>query len=156
MQSILQREEVLKADQEVSRILNLPLGKSAFYPDYLLQVVRSSGLKRLGDVLRASTHMNDSLKDFLPAYFDFAKKHWGLEKESVCEVQKGYGLLFVAHLWILGEETLFIDKVNRLTKFYSDIDYPHDPSGAKNAAQSLVASLKKNKFIKDDQNKSSS
>jgi len=36
---------------------------------------------------------------------------------------------------------------------YSDIDYPNDPNSAKNAAQSLVASLKTNMFIKDEQNK---
>lgn len=149
LQSILLREELIKLDDKVSHILGIPLSETAFYPDYLLKVVRSAGLKKLSDILKASHQLSELLPSFILAYFDFTQRHWDLEKSSIREVQKGYGLLFIAHLSILNEESLMIDKVNHLTQFYNEIDYPDDSSKAKQVALSLISSLKENHFLKE-------
>ncbi|MDR3606099.1 MAG: GTP pyrophosphokinase family protein [Oligoflexia bacterium] len=145
--SILGRDEISKLDLEISEFLNAPLTESAFYPDYLLRAIRAAGLKRIGDVLKSAGRQREFFGSFLPVYFDFSKNHWRFDKSSVSHVQRGYGLLFLAHLHILETEELFINKVNRLTQFYREIDYPDDPDSAKNAARSLVAALKASKLI---------
>lgn len=113
----------------MSAFLGIPLIEDPFYPDYILRGLRSSGLKRVGDALKAAPPLRAALRSFLPVYFDFAKKHWGLDKGVVPAVQKGYGLLFLAHLHIL------------------ETDYPNDLGSAKAAAQSLVAALKSSRGI---------
>lgn len=149
LQSILHSEEVAALDHKVSVFIGAPVSDEVFYPDYILRVVRAAGLKRVGDVLKKASSLRKTLSSFLPVYFDFAKSHWEFDKYTIQQVQKGYGLLFLAHLHIIEEEDLLIDKVNRLTRFYSEIDYPDDFKSAKSAAQSLVTALKLNRLIQE-------
>ncbi len=141
LRSLVAKADIEKWDAEVAQFLGVPVTDDLFYPDYILRVLRASGLKRLGDVLRSSQQRHGSLSSFLPAYFAFADKHWGLQKESIPVVQKGYGLLFLSHLQVIESEDLFIDKVERLTRFFAEVDYPDDLPSAKRAAQSFLTSL---------------
>lgn len=140
LQSLLKKEELVNLDKTVSQFLQLPLVDDYFYSDYILRVLHAANLKRVDTLLTSMVKLQGSLHSFLPAYFHFAKSHWNLDPTTV---QKGYGLLFLAHLHILNSEELFINKVNSLTKFYSEVDYPNEPVKTKNAAQSLIAVLKK-------------
>ena len=147
LSSLLKKKEIERLDQVVSRFLHSPLSDEIFYPEYILCVLHAAGLKRLGDILVSASKRERSLSHFLPVYFKFSNSQWRLDKESIFRVQKGYGLLFLAHLHLLDSEDLFLDKVNRLTQFYRDIDYPDDEESAKRAAQSLVKALKAGKLL---------
>ena len=149
LQSILDQDEMSDWDREVSAFMKVLPSKELFYPDYLLCVLRAAGLKRVGDVLKVAEHLKGRLQVFLPVYFDFAKKQWGLDLDSIPEVQKGYGLLFLAHLHVLETEDLLINKLDRLTKFYRDMDYPEDVASAKAVAQALISALKSHSLIQE-------
>jgi hypothetical protein len=65
-------------------------------------------------------------------------------------VQQGYGLLFLAHFAVLGSASLYIDKLNQLSRFYRDVDYPDDAEKAKSAAQGLIEELRQSGFTARD------
>lgn len=138
LNSVLERAEIREIDREVAAYLDLPLVEETFYPEYLLRVVRAADLARVEELLAALVQERGGLAPFLKAYFEFARKEWNLELRHV---QRGYGLLFIAHLRLLRVEDLNIDKVSRLTRFYLEIDAPDDPERARRAARALVAQL---------------
>jgi ppGpp synthetase/RelA/SpoT-type nucleotidyltranferase len=142
LQSILERGELEAWDREIAGFMKVSPSGDPFYPDYLLRALRASGLKRVGDILGAAPRLKSSLLPFLPIYFGFAEKQLRLDLAAIPSVQKGYGLLFLAHLHLLDVEDLLIDQVSRMAKFYGEMDYPNDPGSAKAAAQALIAALK--------------
>ncbi len=149
LQSALARDEMLQLDRAVSSYLSVPIVEDAFYPDYVLSAARAAGIRRVSDLLRNASNFREAMQKFLPLYFEFAKKQWGLERASIFAVQRGYAILFLAHLYILESEELFINKVNRLTEYYRETDYPGDLASAKSAAHALVEVLKANRLIQE-------
>lgn len=147
LRSIIGRPEVRELDAFVASALDKAPSDELFYPDYLVRVLHAAGLRKVRDVLEAAQITRDQLSAFLPAYFRFTEKHWGFHSESFESVKQGYGLLFAAHLTLLKEESLLLNKVESMARFYGAVDYPDDVERAKAAGREIVASLKADGFL---------
>jgi hypothetical protein len=55
---------------------------------------------------------------------------------------RGYALFFLAHALVLDSPALGIDKVDRLTRLYRELDYPDDARAAQRVASTLVAAFR--------------
>lgn len=139
LRSVLDTEDVRDLDREVALFLGQPVSEEPFFPDYILRALHLAGLKTVHAVLEAIRESRPLLSPFLSSYFKFSEKQWGLEKSSVSKVQRGYGLLFVAHLTVLEADGLRLNKINLLTKFYTALDYPEAPQTAAAVGHALVA-----------------
>jgi len=149
LRSILDRREIAILDQITANVLKKSLSEEEFFPDYLLRFLHASGLKKVHLVLDEALRSQDQFKTFVEAYFKFSQKHWNFGESSVETIKKGYGLLFVAHLALLRSESLVIDKLNRVTQLYHEIDYPDDFEKAKSVGRDLITQLKTSNFIHD-------
>ncbi len=138
----LVRQPAIEAlDREVAQSLHTEFGQAHFFPDYLVKLLRLSGLETTRDVVAAIEHHGAAVKDALPKYFEFAKRSLGFAPESIGEVQRGYSLLFVALLSVIRGDTLAINKAGRLTRLYLETDFPGDERRAQKVAGDLMVSL---------------
>lgn len=74
-------------------------------------------------------------------YFAFAWRTWRLSPNGI-EVSRGYSLFFLAHAEVLRSSSLAIDKVERLTRLYRELDYPDDERAAHEVASKLVEAFR--------------
>lgn len=135
LKAALGEAEIVALDQEIASVLGLECSTSKFYPDYILRSLRASGLTRVGDLLRAAQRFRSELRAFAPIYFDFARKHLGFDSSTMIRVDRGYALLFVAHLQVIRSEALLIDRLDHLTRFYQETDFSADPVRARQVAR---------------------
>ena len=136
------REEAIAAlDAEVARALDKPVAAELFYPDYLVRMLRLSGLSTT-DALRAAVREHAAhVPSVVPAYFAYAGPAFGLRAEELASVQRGYALFFVAHLAILRSPDLGLSKVARLTRVYHELDHPNDERTAHTIASGVARAL---------------
>lgn len=142
LKSLVNRSEVSELDRILASALDLPLAKEPFFPDYLLLALLAADLNSVQAVLDRTKEQPEKFLRFVDCYFRFAREHWNFGKESIEAVQKGYSLLFLAVLHSLEKEKLLIDKVNQLTDFFSQTDYPKHPERARAASEALVNRFK--------------
>ncbi|MDX9731789.1 MAG: hypothetical protein RBT63_08465 [Bdellovibrionales bacterium] len=147
LRNLIEREEVKRLDQRVAQVLNLPQSEELFFPDYILRSLQAAGLSKIRPAMDEIVASESRLESFVKAYFEFAQAHWNFSESAVESVRRGYSLLFVSHLAVLSRDTLLIDKLNRITQFYRDVDYPDEPEKAKAAGRDLISRLKTNKLI---------
>lgn len=139
--SLVLRTEVQALDQAVATFLGVAVKENAFYPEYILRVLKAANLSRVSDILMAAEKLARHFGTFLPSYFDFAREHLSFSRDSILEVQKGYGLLFLAHLHILNGDDLLINKIETVARFYREIDEIKDFDKTKALARGLIESL---------------
>lgn len=141
LEGLCREDRVAALDAEVARALDKPLVPDLFYPDYLVRMLRLSGLSTT-DVLRAAVteHARD-VPLVVPAYFEFAGPAFGLHAHELASVRRGYALFFVAHLAILRSPELGLSKVARLTRLYHELDHPNDERAAHAIASGLARAL---------------
>lgn len=138
----LVRQPVLEAlDDSVARALEKPLTPQAFFPDYLVEVLRLSGLESTAAVLQAVEHHAAEVPTVLPRYLDFAKKELAFDAASLSSVERGYSLLFIAHLAVVRGPALGLSKVARLTRLYQQLEFPRDERTAHRVASAAVTAL---------------
>lgn len=142
LRSFLDNPAVTKLDAIVSRKLGPNLGNDDFYPDYLLKVLHAAELRSVKSVADAVEAHGEKLESFLVPYCEFAANAWNFDTARIESIQRGYGLHFIAHLSVLNRESLFIDKLNRVSRFYRDIDYPDDFEKACVVGRQLIEKLK--------------
>lgn len=142
LKALIESSLIKGLDEEIIRHLRLPLGEDLFFPDYLVKALRAAGLINLKNIRESIEQCRKDFVPFLAPYFDFARHQWGLDSGKLECVQKGYSLLFIAHLMVLKNATLKLDKVSALTDFYRKIDYPDQPLEASVAARALLEYLK--------------
>jgi len=139
---VLVRQPVLEAlDDSVARALEKPLTAQAFFPDYLVEVLRLSGLASTAAVLQAVEHHAAEVPTVLPRYLDFAKRELAFDAASLSNVERGYSLLFIAHLAVVRGPALGLSKVARLTRLYQQLEFPHDERTAHRVASAAVTAL---------------
>lgn len=141
LDALVRRPEVEALDREVAQELRTGFSDEPFFPDYLVKLLRLSGLETTRDVVAAIEHHGAAVKSALPKYFEFAKRSLGFAPESVGQVQRGYSLLFVALLSVIRGDALAINKVGRLTRLYLETDFPGDERKAQRVAGELVSAL---------------
>ncbi len=139
---VLLRQPALEGlDRDVAETLGKTVGDEAFFPDYLVKVLRLSGLETTGAVMRAVERHGPEVKAALASYFAFARQVLGFDADRLPHVQRGYGLLFVAHLAVVRGTELGLSKVARLTRLYRELEFPDDERAAHRVASGLVISL---------------
>jgi hypothetical protein len=138
VQAFAQAEPIAALDAEIARRLGLPLVETVFYPDYLARMLDKVGLATLEDVGAALARHRDAILAFLPAYFRFTAETWRFGARDVAEVQRGYGLMFLAHVSLLQKSPLALDQIEVVTDFYAAMDYPDDRATARAVAVRFV------------------
>lgn len=138
----LVRQPVLEAlDQSVARSLGQPLVEAAFFPDYLVEVLKLCDLGSTSKVMQAVEHHAAEVPTVLPKYLEFAKRELGFDASVLAGVERGYGLLFVAHLAVVRGSELGLSKVARLTRLYQQLEFPDDERKAHRVASAAVSAL---------------
>ena len=135
---LLDCAEVRELDLAIAQALERPLGDEAFFPDYLLKMLASSGVSTVADARRGIENHADAIVSMVKPYFAFAWRTWSLSPGQMDQIFRGYSLFFLAHAEVLRRPSLGIDKVERLANLYRQLDYPDDERAAQRVASQLV------------------
>lgn len=135
---LLECAEVRDVDLAIAKALGKELGEEPFFPEYLLKMLSSSGLRTVAEVRAGVQHHANAIVSMVEPYFAFAFRTWSLSPEQMARVFRGYSLFFLAHVEVLRSRSLGIDKVERLTHLYRELDYPDDERAAAQVASLLV------------------
>ncbi len=138
---LLDCPEVSEADGGVARALGKGLGSEAFFPAYLLRMLRASGVRTVDEARRGVRDHARTIAQMVGPYFAFAAKTWSLSADHMPAVPRGYSLFFLSHAVLLGATTLRLEKVARLSRLYHEVDYPNDERAAQQVAVALVDAL---------------
>lgn len=136
--ALLDCAEVRELDLAIARALERPLGDDPFFPDYLLKMLASSGVRSVAEARRGIVSHGDAIVAMVKPYFAFAWRTWSLSPDAMDRIFRGYSLFFLAHAEVLRTPSLGIDKVARLANLYRQIDYPDDERAAQRVASQLV------------------
>lgn len=142
LMAFLDDPSVREADAEVARLLDHDTTHHPFFPDYLVDMLSLVGLESIDEVEHAVAWAHPRLQDFVPTYFDFATRAWDLSAADVGPIQKGYSLLFVAHLRLLSGASLDVELVEEVTRFFCALDNPDDHDTARSLAALLIETLR--------------
>jgi putative GTP pyrophosphokinase len=138
LEPLLDCEEIASADGAVARALAMELGDEPFHPDYLIRMLASSGITTAGAARRGVRTHSEAIEAMVRPYFAFASREWKLSPGASGRILRGYSLFFLAHAVVLHSPSLGIDKVERLTRLYRELDYPDDERAAQHVASMLV------------------
>jgi putative GTP pyrophosphokinase len=138
--------EIEKLDQRIAAHLGRTTSEHHFFPDYNLRALAAADLDTVQKTLSAFTATAASLESFIPLYFEFAKAALGFDVSQLEEIQKGYGLLFLAHLHLLKTESLALNRMQRFARFYETLDFPGDFAKSRDIASQLVKQTEGLKF----------
>jgi ppGpp synthetase/RelA/SpoT-type nucleotidyltranferase len=136
--ALLDCSEVRDLDRAIAIALDKELGEEPFFPDYLLRMLASSGIRSVGEARAGVARHAAVIASMVRPYFAFAWQAWRLSPEQMERVFRGYSLFFLAHAEVLGSPALGIDKVERLAHLYRELDYPDDEDAAQRVASRLV------------------
>lgn len=139
--SLSEHPLVRALDERVSAAIGKRVGEAVFFPDYLVKMLRLTGLGTTTQVLRAIAHHGDAVPGIVSRYFEFTSRTWQLDAHGLDAVLRGYSLFFLAHLALLRGPELGLSKVARLTQLYLQLDYPGDERTAQQVASGLVVAL---------------
>jgi ppGpp synthetase/RelA/SpoT-type nucleotidyltranferase len=141
LDALIRQSAIEALDREVAQALSAGFSDEAFFPDYLVKVLRLAGLETTKDVAGAVAQHGAEVKGTLGRYFDFARRSLGFAPESIERVQRGYSLLFVALLSVIRADALAINKVARLARLYLETDFAGDERRAQRVAGELMGAL---------------
>ncbi|MGE0494372.1 MAG: GTP pyrophosphokinase family protein [Vulcanimicrobiota bacterium] len=136
--SFIRTDRMREVDQLVADWLGVGLSELVFYPEYLVRMLNFLEVKDIGQLSCALERSKASLGAVLEPYFRFAESVWGLSRQQIRSVERGYSLLFLGHLLLLEESRLEIERIERLTAFYRTLDYPDNPEVARQVALGLL------------------
>jgi putative GTP pyrophosphokinase len=133
--------EARATDDAIARLLAKSLGSELFFPDYLVRMLAAAGIETVADARVALTRHADRIPAMVTPYFAFSRATWGLSPDQMTELVRGYGLFFLAHAVVLDAPALGATPIDRLARLYRELDYPDDPTAARNVADALVAAF---------------
>ena len=136
--ALLDCAEVRALDAGISSALHKELGEEPFYPDYLLRMLAASGIRTIEDARRGVVAHDRAVTAMVKPYFALTEELWQLSPARMARIPRGYSLFFLAHVQVLRSSTLRLEKVERLTRLYRELDYPDDAKSAHNVATLLV------------------
>ena len=136
--ALLDCAEVRDLDRVIAVALDKELGDEPFYPDYLLKMLASSGVRSVGEARAGIAEHAELIAAMVRPYFAFAWQAWQLSPDQMARVFRGYSLFFLAHAEVLAAPALGIGKVERLARLYRELDYPDDERAAQRVASELV------------------
>ena len=136
--ALLDCTEVRDLDRAIAVALEKELGEAPFFPDYLLKMLASSGIRSVGEARAGIARHESLITSMVTPYFAFAWQTWQLSPDQMARVFRGYSLFFLAHAEVLAGPALGIGKVERLARLYRELDYPDDERAAQRVASKLV------------------
>lgn len=139
--ALIEGAEIEALDREIAAAQGHELGAELFFPDYLLKMLQAVGLTTVAEVRDGVRRHADAIVAMARPYFQFAWSTWRLTPIRAERVLRGYALFFLAHLHVLVGASLQLDKVERLTRLYRELDYPDDARAAQRIASGLVEAL---------------
>jgi ppGpp synthetase/RelA/SpoT-type nucleotidyltranferase len=142
LDALLDCAEVEELDRAIASTLGRELGAVPFFPDYLLAMLGSSGIRSVGAARAGVAKNAPTILAMVKPYFAFAWETWQLSPSQMDRIFRGYSLFFLAHAEVLGARALGIDKVERLTRLYRELDYPDDERAAQIVASKIVEAFR--------------
>ena len=139
--ALIECAEVDALDRGIAAALGHELGAELFFPDYLLKMLQAVGLTTVAEVQAGVRVHADAIVAMARPYFQFAWSAWRLTPIRGERALRGYALFFLAHRHVLVGAGLQLDKVERLTRLYRELDYPEDAPAAQRVASGLVEAL---------------
>jgi ppGpp synthetase/RelA/SpoT-type nucleotidyltranferase len=136
--ALLDCTEVRDLDRVIAVALEKELGEAPFFPDYLLKMLASSGIRSVGEARAGIARHAPLITSMVTPYFAFAWQTWQLSPDQMARIFRGYSLFFLAHAEVLAGPALGIGKVERLARLYRELDYPDDERAAQRVASKLV------------------
>jgi ppGpp synthetase/RelA/SpoT-type nucleotidyltranferase len=133
--------EVNALDEAIAGILGRRLSGEVFFPEYLVRMLRLSGLGTTRDLYAALRRHRDDVTAMVRPYFEYTATAWRLTAASLDCVHRGYSLFFLSHVVIVRSPDLGLSKVSKLTQLYRELDYPDDERAAQRVASDLLAAL---------------
>ncbi len=128
-------------DEKLAALLGKPLSGRLFFPQYLVRMLRLSGLATTAALHEALDRHRDRVLEIVPRYFAFTDRAWALTARDIAAVDRAYSLFFLAHVAILAGDELGISKVGKLAEVYRELDYPDDERTAHEVASAIAAAL---------------
>ena len=141
LNSFIHSPDVEAIDQAIAKLIGKTLDQEPFFPDYVLKMLRLSGLTTIASLHEELARNKDQLLSMVLPYFEFARLTWTLSASQLEHVQRGYALFFLSHIIVYRSPILGISKVDRVARFYRELDYPNDPSAAHQVAIGLIKVL---------------
>ncbi len=141
LRSLTEEDEVVALDEELARHLGRARGEAAFFPDYVVRMLRAARLDRPARVRQRLAVFRPRLVTFAEHYFRFTTEAWGFGGEHLDSVQPGYSLVLLAHWQALIEAELELHRIERMRGFYQQLDYPDDEPEARRIARLFVRSF---------------
>lgn len=138
LEALLACDEVRALDVAIAGALDRELGAEPFFPDYLLRMLAFANVRTVAEARAGARVHAQSIVDMVRPYFAFAWREWRLSPSQMQEIPRGYSLFFLVHASVLRDAERGLDKVERLTQLYGELDYPDDVRAAQRVATSLV------------------
>jgi putative GTP pyrophosphokinase len=138
LQALLDCDEVRDLDLAIARSLGRDLGTEPFFPPYLLRMLAFAGIRSVASARAGARTHATTIVEMVRPYFAFAWREWRLSPARMNEIPRGYSLFFLVHASVLHDAERGLDKVERLTHLYGELDYPDDARAAQRVATSLV------------------
>lgn len=150
LESLLDCEETRTLDDEIAKLIGKEIGKETFFPDYLLRMLDSSGIRTIGEAKDGLVRHRTAIGTIVKPYFAFTEATWHLSPEQLTQAPRGYCLFFLAHVTVLRSPSLGVGKVERLAHLYRQLDYPNDARTAQRVASKLIDAFKESAIFLDD------
>ncbi len=142
LDALTKHASIRDLDASVASALSRELVDEAFFANYLVRVLRHSGLTTTREVLAAVDRFAADVPAALAPYFDFARRSLSFDSANITHVRRGYSLLFVALLSVTrSPQELGVDKVARLARLYEQTEFPNDAPTAQRVADALLKAL---------------
>jgi len=136
--SPVQAAPVRELDEALANHLGMPREETPFYPDYVVRMLSCVELRRPASILRRLESFSPRMRSFAERYFRFTRETWGFDSKKIGSVRRGYCLVLLAHWQALSESELELHRVERMTDFYRQVDYPDDVQEARRIARLFV------------------
>lgn len=141
LEQFLCSSAVCELEADFAACIGVPLSHEVFYPDYLLRMLAAVEVTDIAELREALLSHRDELRGFIKPYFAFTRSTWQFTGSDLGHFKRGYSLVFLAHYLLLKDNPLALVRLERLTSFYQQIDYPHDEAEARAVAKNLLAAL---------------
>ncbi len=138
LEALLHCDEVRELDVAIAHTLGRDLGSEPFFPPYLLRMLAFAGIRTVAEARAGARAHARAIVDMVRPYFAFAWREWRLSPAQMKAIPLGYSLFFLVHASVLHDAERGLDKVERLTHLYGELDYPDDVRAAQRVASALV------------------
>jgi hypothetical protein len=137
----VQSPELAAFDAALAQRLALPLGGEPFQLDYLLRMLRLAGFRDLAQLRLAVRELAEASLQLAEPYFRFTAAVWDFDHKNLESFSPGYSLVFLSHAHLARGPALHLEQLERLTRFYRELDFPDDEENARRIAGAFLEVL---------------